>query len=277
MTAAAVASAAGVSEARWRDREQYRPRYNASPGAWLPVLRMSPPAGAEEQHVAEGEEVPEAPRERLLQVCTRSAEIAGRAPASKPSRCADARCAVAASQTMRWGLVPSFTRKDATPNFFRAFNARSDTAADKPMFSRLLSRKRCVVLLNGFYEWRAEGRGSLAVKQPYYLHLATEAEGGDKAAAAQPAAADEDAPEALLRAAALYDRWEGPEGPLYTVTILTTDSAPQLRWLHDRMPVFLRSEAEERAWLVRLRARCAFAACVAACARLLLALLCARC
>ncbi len=37
----------------------------------------------------------------------------------------------------------------------------------KPVFSRLLSRKRCVVLFEGFYEWAKEG----AKKQPYYVHL----------------------------------------------------------------------------------------------------------
>ena len=137
---------------------------------------------------------------------------------------------------MRWGLVPSFTKRDEKPDFFRMFNARSDTAPDKPVFSRLLARKRCVVLLNGFYEWRAEGsKAAGMVKQPYYLH----AEGADD--------------ETPLRAAGLYDKWAGPDdgAPMYTCTILTTDASPQLRWLHDRMPVFLRSDDDEKAWLVR--------------------------
>ena len=44
---------------------------------------------------------------------------------------------------------------------------RSETVAEKPAFRRLLPRRRCVVLMSGFYEWRQEG----AVKQPYYVYL----------------------------------------------------------------------------------------------------------
>jgi putative SOS response-associated peptidase YedK len=265
MAPAAVSRAAGVAPARWRDRERYTPRYNAAPGAWLPVVRTAAPEAPAQapadvqQQPAEGgaaAAAAEAPRERVLQArgaprhpCCDIAPARGarRPRAASPRERARAR-ALAGSlltpcpQTMRWGLVPSYTRPDEAPNFYRMFNARADTAADKPVFSRLLGRRRCVVLLNGYYEWKQEGSHGTAVKQPYYLH-----------AAAASGAPEADAPEALLRAAGLYDRWQGPEGsePLYTVTILTKDAAPDLRWLHDRMPVFLRSEEEERAWLVR--------------------------
>ena len=52
----------------------------------------------------------------------------------------------------RWGLVPSYTKPDAKPDYFRMFNARSDDM--KPVFTRLLKQRRCIVLLNGFYEWK---------------------------------------------------------------------------------------------------------------------------
>ena len=154
---------------------------------------------------------------------------------------------------MRWGLVPSFSKRDEAPNFYRTFNARSDTLTEKPIFSRLLPRRRCVVLLNGFYEWREEKAAGALVKQPYYVHKARDAASADE---------DDDAPDAMLRAAALFDRWEAADGtPMYTVTILTTDAAPEMRWLHDRMPVFLRDEDAERAWLVRARSRGVQLAC----------------
>ena len=51
-----------------------------------------------------------------------------------------------------WGLVPSYTKPDVKPDHFRMFNARSDDM--KPVFTRLLKHRRCVVLLNGFYEWK---------------------------------------------------------------------------------------------------------------------------
>lgn len=56
-------------------------------------------------------------------------------------------------QTMAWGLVPSWTKMGDKPDFFRMFNARCETVPEKSVFSRLLGAKRCIVLLNGFYEW----------------------------------------------------------------------------------------------------------------------------
>jgi len=54
---------------------------------------------------------------------------------------------------MTWGLVPSWTKQGEKLDFFRMFNARSETVPDKSVFNRLLAHKRCVVLMNGFYEW----------------------------------------------------------------------------------------------------------------------------
>ena len=121
-----------------------------------------------------------------------------------------------------------------TTRSFRMFNARSETLAEKPAFGRLLARKRAVVLLSGFYEWRDEGgRGRDAVKQPYYLHLS------------------DDAPRPL-RCAALYDVWRRanePE-PVTTVTIVTVPASGPIEWLHDRMPAVLASDEDVTAWLM---------------------------
>lgn len=68
---------------------------------------------------------------------------------------------------MRWGLVPAFTKAGEKPNFFRMFNARSETVPSKSIFSRLLTSNRCIVCVDGFYEWKDEHKG----KQPYYIHL----------------------------------------------------------------------------------------------------------
>ena len=136
---------------------------------------------------------------------------------------------------MRFGLVPSFTDPGAKVDFYRMFNARSETIAEKGVFSRLLQRRRGVVLINGFYEWAAERAGSSQVKQPYYLHL--EGKGGGSEGD-------------VLRCAALYDRWKGGAGgELVTVTIITVEASEPLRWLHDRMPAVLRTDADVAAWL----------------------------
>ncbi|CAM9349074.1 unnamed protein product [Ectocarpus sp. 12 AP-2014] len=70
---------------------------------------------------------------------------------------------------MRWGLVPSFTKKGDKPDFFRMFNARSETAAEKPSFRRLVGRRHGVVAFTGFYEWKRDEKGE---RQPYYFHYA---------------------------------------------------------------------------------------------------------
>ncbi|KAL0020070.1 hypothetical protein WJX79_002941 [Trebouxia sp. C0005] len=130
--------------------------------------------------------------------------------------------------TMKWGLVPSFTKTACTekPDHFRMFNARSETVAEKSVFSRLLARQRCVVLFNGFYEWKKEG----SRKQPFYVNMG---EGN------------------AMRMAGLFDVWSGgaDDAPLYTYTIMTTDSSRRIQWLHDRMPVILTSDEQVAAWL----------------------------
>ncbi|KAJ7544576.1 hypothetical protein O6H91_09G083600 [Diphasiastrum complanatum] len=87
---------------------------------------------------------------------------------------------------MKWGLVPSFTKKGTKPDHYRMFNARSESVRQKSSFSRLLSKHRCLVSAEGFYEWKKDG----AKKQPYYLHF----EDGHP-----------------LVFAALYDCWENSE------------------------------------------------------------------
>lgn len=76
---------------------------------------------------------------------------------------------------MIWGLIPSYlSRASGEPcDFFRMFNARSETCTELPVFSRLVDqiepdKGRCVVVIDGFYEWKTDAvRG----KQPYYVHL----------------------------------------------------------------------------------------------------------
>ncbi|KAK9082673.1 hypothetical protein Scep_029144 [Stephania cephalantha] len=126
---------------------------------------------------------------------------------------------------MKWGLVPGFTNKNEKPDHFKMFNARSESIIEKPSFRRLIPNNRCLVAMEGFYEWKKDG----SKKQPYYIHFKDE----------RP-----------LVFAALYDSWTNSEGEvLYTFTILTTSSSSALQWLHDRMPVILSDESSVEAWL----------------------------
>ncbi|KAK1567598.1 hypothetical protein Q3G72_014100 [Acer saccharum] len=127
--------------------------------------------------------------------------------------------------SMKWGLIPSFTKKTEKPNFYKMFNARSESISEKASFRSLLPKSRCLVAVEGFYEWKKDG----SKKQPYYIHFKD----------GRP-----------MVFAALYDSWENSEGEiLYTFTIITTSSSSALQWLHDRMPVILGNKESTNTWL----------------------------
>ncbi|HEX9731138.1 MAG TPA: SOS response-associated peptidase [Thermoanaerobaculia bacterium] len=125
-------------------------------------------------------------------------------------------------RNLRWGLIPFWAKEAAIGN--RMINARAETVGEKPAYKASLTRRRCLVLADGFYEWKKERGG----KQPYHIHLVGQ----------QPFAM-----------AGLWDRWtKGEEGPIESFTIITTDANQKVAELHNRMPVILDAEARER-WL----------------------------
>ncbi len=122
----------------------------------------------------------------------------------------------------RWGLVPSWAKDVAVGA--RTINARVETAATKPSFRAAFSRRRCIVPVDGFYEWRAPTAGG--AKQPFFITRRDR----------EP-----------LAFAGLWESWRdpaGPEGapPLLTCTILTTEAAGPVAEVHHRMPVLLGPE-----------------------------------
>ncbi len=124
----------------------------------------------------------------------------------------------------RWGLIPSWA-KDAAIGA-RMINARAETILEKPSFKRPFQRTRCLVLADGFYEWKKEGDGKK--KTPMRIRLRSR----------EPFAF-----------AGLWDSWRSPEGKVIrSFTIITTEANEALRPIHDRMPVILKPE-EESAWL----------------------------
>lgn len=124
--------------------------------------------------------------------------------------------------TLRWGLIPSWTR-DAR-ELPTLINARSETLDSRPAFESPTRTRRCLVLADGFFEWRTEaGR-----RQAYLVRL----RGGGPFAFA-----------------GLWDRWSGdPGGAVESCTIVTTEANDLLRPVHDRMPVIL-GPADVPHWL----------------------------
>jgi putative SOS response-associated peptidase YedK len=125
---------------------------------------------------------------------------------------------------MRWGLVPYWWSKPLK-QVPATFNARSDTVATKPMFRDAFKRRRCVIPMSGFYEWRQMADG----KQPFFISGA-------------------DAP--VLSVAGLWDKWKNRETgeTLRSCTMMVSEANPFMSEIHDRMPVFLGQETLDR-WL----------------------------
>ncbi len=120
----------------------------------------------------------------------------------------------------RWGLVPSWA--DDVSVGSRAFNARAESAASKPMFRDAVRERRALVPADGWFEWQKRGES----KTPFYIH--------------------DDRP---LSFAGLYAWWKQPDGSwLLSTTILTTAATGALADIHERMPVVVSPEMRD-AWL----------------------------
>jgi putative SOS response-associated peptidase YedK len=126
-------------------------------------------------------------------------------------------------ELLRWGLVPSWSKGPGTD--LKMINARVETVAQRPAFRRAFERYRCLIVADGFYEWRREPGGP---KQPFHI---TRTDGSPFAFAG------------------LWSIWYGEDDrKLRSCTILTTTPNEAIAPLHDRMPVILAPEAEQL-WL----------------------------
>ena len=122
----------------------------------------------------------------------------------------------------RWGLVPAWAKDPSVG--YKMINARGETVADKPAFRQAFLQRRCLILADGFYEWK---QGTKA-KVPHYFTLPHEE---------------------AFAFAGLWERWEGPDGiGLLTCTIVTVEANELMRPFHHRMPVILEPDDYGR-WL----------------------------
>jgi len=125
-------------------------------------------------------------------------------------------------EPLRWGLIPFWAKDPAIGN--RLINARAETLAEKPSFRNAFAKRRCLVVADGFYEWRPAGKR----KVPVYIFLKSKKPFGF---------------------AGLYESWKAPDGKeIRTCTIITTGANDLVRPIHDRMPVIVPADAEDR-WL----------------------------
>jgi putative SOS response-associated peptidase YedK len=125
-------------------------------------------------------------------------------------------------ELFKWGLIPSWAKDPKIG--YRMINARGETLADKPSFRNALKKRRCLVLADGFYEWKRGGKA----KTPMFIQLK------DK----RPFAF-----------AGLWEVWKAPDGKLIkTCAIITTAPNALMETIHDRMPAILPPKAYDL-WL----------------------------
>ena len=117
-----------------------------------------------------------------------------------------------------WGLVPSWSGEPKG-----IINARSETLQTKPSFSESFQRRRCLIPADGFYEWKRRGKS----KQPFYFQLQDESQ---------------------FAFAGIWDEWKKGAGSIMSCAIITTAPNELLAAIHDRMPVMLTPDAQDK-WL----------------------------
>ncbi|MDQ0230025.1 SOS response-associated peptidase [Metabacillus malikii] len=126
---------------------------------------------------------------------------------------------------MKWGLIPPWAKDKKIG--YKMINARGETIDEKVSFKKPFQTKRCLILSDGFYEWKRTGKE----KQPYRFIM------------------KDNRPFAF---AGLWEQWvqENENVSLYTCTIITTEANELTKDVHDRMPVILQENKYDE-WLDR--------------------------
>ena len=113
---------------------------------------------------------------------------------------------------MRWGLIPGWSKNELRGS--KMINARLETVTTKPSFKNLINQNRCIILSNGYYEWKQDGN----IKVPFFIHKRDQG---------------------LMLFAGLWTTWSISSKIVFTYTILTTKAQKDISAIHDRMPVLL--------------------------------------
>jgi putative SOS response-associated peptidase YedK len=120
---------------------------------------------------------------------------------------------------MYWPLIPSFAKEMKLS--YSTSNATAERLLQSSVYKRLLNTRRCLIPINGFYEWQ----GVKPPKTPFYIYLKNEE---------------------LFSLAGLWDTWKKPDGSiLESFTIITTEPNDLMRSIHRRMPLILHSDDEQ--------------------------------
>ncbi|KAK1142561.1 hypothetical protein N8T08_007536 [Aspergillus melleus] len=222
--------------------DSIRETYNFAPGYNGAIYRADSPNEERHQHQQPSNTIPNFPENE--QVPSPANGLSKPNSPNNPNANAHYKL-----QSMKWGLIPSWTKR--SPDYgslMRTINCRDDSLVeDRGMWTSMKRKKRCVVICQGFYEWLKKGPGGKE-KVPHFVKR----KDGD-----------------LMFFAGLWDcvsfggqfalvPFPNPhlslevdaEESLFTYTIITTSSNPYLKFLHDRMPVILEPGSDAmKTWL----------------------------
>jgi putative SOS response-associated peptidase YedK len=120
----------------------------------------------------------------------------------------------------KWGFIPHWQQDDKG---MKPVNARSETVGTTPLFADSFRLRRCLVIADGFYEWKTVNKK----KMPVHFRLKSHEPFGF---------------------AGVWDVWNGPQGKVFSAAIITTEPNELTREVHNRMPVIL-ARGDEASWL----------------------------
>ena len=124
-------------------------------------------------------------------------------------------------RSMKWGLIPAWSKSELYGS--KMINARTETVTTKPSFKSLIPKYRCIVLSDGYYEWKQIG----GRKVPFFIQ---KQDGG------------------LMLFAGLWTTWSVSSKRVFTYTILTTKAQGNISAIHDRMPTLI-DKAKAEMWI----------------------------
>ncbi|XP_041982588.1 abasic site processing protein HMCES [Aricia agestis] len=152
---------------------------------------------------------------------------------------------------MMWGIIPPWHKDDYKNHNLSTNNCRIENVKNSKLYHPILMNGgRCVIVVEGFYEWQTTIKAK--VKQPYYIYSKQD----DNVLIDDPKTWNNIYDDGngwkgvkLLYMAGLYNVWQRNETVMYSYSVITMESNNTFDWLHHRMPAILDTEEQIDCWL----------------------------
>ncbi|XP_043526387.1 abasic site processing protein HMCES [Frieseomelitta varia] len=154
---------------------------------------------------------------------------------------------------MMWSMIPPWHEGDYKKHSLSTHNARLENIKNSKLYnSPLRNGQRCIIICEGYYEWKA-GKTKKDTKQPYYIYANQRKEiEADDPSTWEDKWSEQDGWQGfkVLKMAGIFNKFKTKEDKMiYSCTIITTEANSVLSWLHNRVPLFINKEQDLRLWL----------------------------